>query len=295
MLAQLLVLLCAQAPDAGSNPLWLPQTANPCESCAEWNRPHAPVHVFGNTYWVGVDGLSAVAIDTGAGLVLLDAALPQSVPLITSSFAAMGLAVSSVKLIGSSHAHYDHVGGIAQLQQLSGATVLASPSTAEALKSGCPARDDPQAAYGCETNGFPRVTGPVRLIRDREVIKLGKVSLTAHFTPGHTPGATSWTWRSCEGSRCLDFVYADSLNPVSADGFRFTAMAPAFRKAIERLESLRCDVLLSPHPDASETLARVTADAGALVDTQACRAYAGRARQRLDARLATEQAASAPR
>ncbi|MBK7861580.1 MAG: subclass B3 metallo-beta-lactamase [Archangiaceae bacterium] len=285
MLAHVLVLVVTQAP----NPLWLPDTPNACESCAGWNRPHPPVHVFGNTYWVGVEGLSVVAIDSGAGLVLLDGALPQSVPLVEASLQQLGREVKHVKLIGTSHAHYDHVGGIAKLQQLSGATVLASSSTAEALKAGCPTRDDPQAAYGCETNGFPRVTRGVRVVRDREVIKLGALSLTAHFTPGHTVGATTWTWRSCEGSRCLDFVYADSLNPVSADGFKFAPIAAAFRAATERLESLRCDVLLTPHPDASETLARLTADAGALVDGQACRAYAKRARQRLDARLASEK------
>ena len=59
------------------NPLFLPETPNPCTSCAAWNQPHPPVHVFGNTWWVGVEGLSAVAVDTGAGLILLDGGLPQ--------------------------------------------------------------------------------------------------------------------------------------------------------------------------------------------------------------------------
>src|SRR5215470_19565530 len=108
------------------NPLLLPGTPNPCEQCARWNRPHPPVHVFGNTWWVGVEGLSVIAIDTGEGLILLDGALPQSVPLVRASLAAAGLGHSRVRLIGNSHAHYDHAGGIAELQRDSGATVLAS-------------------------------------------------------------------------------------------------------------------------------------------------------------------------
>jgi metallo-beta-lactamase class B len=225
-----------------------------CSECAAWNRPHAPIHVFGNTWWVGVDGLSVVAIDTGAGVILLDGALPQSVPLVKASLASVGLKLSDVKLIASSHTHFDHAGGIAELQKETGATVLASKRSSEALRAGCPNSDDPQAAFGCKANGFPPVTGPIRIIGDGEVVKLGNVELSAHLTPGHTPGSTTWTWKSCEGKRCLDIVYADSLNPVSADGFQFRPIASAFRVSIAKVASMPCDVLLSAHPDASDTV-----------------------------------------
>jgi hypothetical protein len=205
-----------------------PDTPKGCEDCARWNRPHAPVHVFGNTWWVGVQGLSVVAIDTGAGLILLDAALPESVPRVKASMAAAGLKLSDVKLIGSSHAHFDHVGGIAQLQRETGAEVVASPRSAEVLRSGCPTPDDPQAGFGCEKMGSAPVKGPIRILHDGEVLKLGAVELTAHFTPGHTPGSTTWTWKSCEGSRCLNVVYADSMTPVSAEGFQFSTIQRAF-------------------------------------------------------------------
>lgn len=283
--------LVAPTPRA-PNKLLLPETPNPCEQCKSWNRPHAPVHVFGNTWWVGVNGLSAVAIDTAAGTILLDGALSQSVPLLKASLNAARLRLADVKLIGNTHAHFDHAGGIAALQRESGATVMASARSAEVLRAGCPTPDDPQAALGCETNGFPPVREPLQLIHDGEVISLGGVELTAHLTPGHTPGSTTWSWRSCEGKRCLNIVYADSLNPVSAEGFRFEPIADVFKASIAKVSALPCDVLLSAHPDASDTLERLGSKAGRKRPDPArasqCADYAARAAVKLEARLAAE-------
>jgi len=289
----LLLAVGLAAPASGpSNKLLLPDTPNPCDQCKSWNRPHPPVHVFGNTWWVGVDGLSAVAIDTGAGIILLDGGLPQSASLVEASLAAAGLRLADVKLIGNSHAHFDHAGGIAALQRESGAKVMASARSAEVLRSGCPTPDDPQVAYGCETNGFPPVREPIQLIHDNEVIKLGSVELTAHLTPGHTPGSTTWSWRSCEGARCLNIVYADSLYAVSADGFRFESIARTFKASIAKVSALACDVLLTAHPDASDTLERLSEKPGSKRADPArpgqCSAYAAGAAAKLEARLASE-------
>ena len=272
-----------------------PDAPHPCEQCASWNRPHAPVHVFGNTWWVGVEGLSVIAIDTGAGIILLDGALPQSVPLVKASLAAAGLRLADVKLIGNSHAHFDHAGGIAALQRESGAKIMASARSSDALRSGCPTPDDPQAAFGCETFGFAPVREPIQPIHDGEVIELGGVELTAHLTPGHTPGSTTWTWRSCQGTRCLNIVYADSLNPVSAGAFRFEPIAGTYRASIAKIAALPCDVLLSPHPDASDTIERLSSHSGGKRPDPAragqCAAYAAQTAARLEARLASESRA----
>jgi metallo-beta-lactamase class B len=166
-----------------------------CPNCVAWNQPQAPFKVFGNTYYVGTAELAAILIRTSEGLILLDAALPQSAPSIDASIAALGFKTAEIRLIVSSHAHYDHVGGVAALQRASGATVAASPSSAEALRAGRPTRDDPQAAI--PGNGFPPVAN-VRAIADGETLTVGDAAITARFTPGHTPGSTTWTWRSCE-------------------------------------------------------------------------------------------------
>jgi len=103
---------------------------------AEWNEPQKPFKVFGTTYWVGTHGLGAVLITSDAGHVLIDGALPESVPQITGSIRTLGFKVEDVKLIVNSHVHFDHAGGISELQRLSGARVAASASTATALMAG---------------------------------------------------------------------------------------------------------------------------------------------------------------
>jgi metallo-beta-lactamase class B len=277
----------------------VPDAAKECDQCAAWNVPQKPFRIFGNTYYVGTAELSAILIAGDDGLVLLDAALPQSAPLIDANIRALGFETANVRLIVNSHTHFDHAGGIAALQRATRATVAASPRAAEALRAGKPTPDDPQFAIA--NNGFPRVQD-VRVIRDGETVTIGSVQITAHFTPGHTPGGTTWSWRSCEGSRCVDVVYADSLNPVSADHFLFTASTPSivesYERSIRTVEELPCDILLSPHPGffgMQEKLSRQAAGAtDVFADRSACRSYAGAARTRLAQRIAQERATPSP-
>src|SRR5919198_3963806 len=117
--------LAAQSTDSASA-----RRAAECPSCAEWNAPHAPVRIHGNTYFVGTNGLSAILVTSPAGHVLIDGGLPESAPLIAANIRAAGFRVEDVKLILNSHDHFDHAGGIAALQRLSGARVAASPLSA---------------------------------------------------------------------------------------------------------------------------------------------------------------------
>ena len=97
-----------------------------------------------------------------------------------------------------SHGHYDHAGGVAALQRFSGARVGASPSTAAALRAGVNTPDDPQVGFGPKENGFPPVA-TVQELKDGEVVRVGDLAITVHHIPGHAPGSTAYTWRSCEG------------------------------------------------------------------------------------------------
>jgi len=275
-----------------------------CESCDGWNAPQEPFRVFGNTYYVGVAGLSSVLVASDKGLILLDGGLPQSAPLIDASIRKLGFRTEDVRLIVNSHAHYDHAGGIAALQRASGATVAASASGARAIESGEPPADDPQYAFGKDANGFPPVK-VVKVVADGETLHVGDLAVTAHLTPGHTPGSTTWTWRSCEGPRCLDVVYADSLNAVSAPGFRFSgdanhpSLEAAFRRSISTVGSLPCHILLAVHPafaGMEDKLRRRREQPGSepFVDPTACRTYATDAAKRLDQRIAEEGKPPAP-
>jgi metallo-beta-lactamase class B len=266
-------------------------TAAQCPSCAEWLAPHPPLRIFGNTWYVGTNGLSAILITSPQGHILIDAGLPESAPIIASNIRALGFRVEDVRLIVNSHAHYDHAGGIAELQRASGAEVAASPWSAPVIRAGRSQPGDPQRAIAF---AFPP-TPVVRTIADGETLRVGTLAVTSHFTPGHTPGGTTWSWRSCEGSVCKDFVYADSQTPVSADGFFFTrsteyptAIAD-FEHSFDVLEHLSCDILVTPHPGVSSLWERV--EAHTLTDTTACKRYAATAREALAKRVATERKA----
>lgn len=213
--------------------------------------------------------------------MLVDGALSESVPDIVARIHALGFRIEDVKLILNTHVHFDHAGGIAELQRLSGAAVAASPWSAAVLRSGAPGRDDPQ--YGI---ALPIAPVPVvREITDGETLHVGALALTAHVTPGHT----TWTWRACDGDRCLDIVCADSQTAVSADGFRFTdhlTVLADFARSAAVLEALPCDLLVATHPGASALRERITAHE--LVDPEACRHLAAASREQLEARLAKE-------
>lgn len=285
-------LAAAAAPDSLTQPVG-------CARCAGWNQAVTPFRVYGNTWYVGVRGLSSLLIVTSGGLILLDGDLPQSAPLIEASIKALGYRVSDIRLILASHGHFDHIGGIAALQRDSGAQVAASPSTAEALRLGHAVADDPQFGYVADGGSFPPLQAPVREVRDGEALKLGETVVTAHFTPGHTPGSTSWSWRSCADGSCLNLVYADSLNAISAPGFRYAAgkdhpdLVPRFRTSIDTVAALPCDILITVHPEVGHLWERLEARGkGARPDPlrapDSCKAYAEGMRRVLDQRVAEE-------
>lgn len=255
----------------------------------------APFRLFANTYYVGTQEASSVLITSSEGHVLIDAGLPESASTIIANIAALGFRIEDVKMIMNSHGHAEHAGGLAELQRRSDALVFASPSSALDLAAGEVGPDDPQ--YHAAPK-FPPVSD-MRLARDGSHFTVGALKLTAHATPGHTPGGLSWSWQSCEGKRCLDMVYADSLEPVSRPGFKFSASSEYpnaladFAHSFEVLEKLPCDVLVSAHPAASTLWQRLAASAGkgteAFVDAGACRAYAAAARSALATRLGSEK------
>lgn len=268
-----------------------------CSQCAEWNQPQAPFQIFGNIYYVGPHGLSSVLITSKAGHVLIDGGLPESAQVIVANIRSLGFRIEDVKLIVNSHVHFDHAGGIAQLQRLSGARVLASPWSAAVLAHGGVGRGDPQ--YGVVAP-IPAVRN-VHVLQDGRGYRVGDILITAHLTPGHTPGGTSWTWKSCVEDVCRDMVYADSLALVSAGGFRFTssreyphALAD-FEKSFAFFETVPCDILITNHPEASDLWERLAArqrgvTPDPMVDSAACRQLAERGRKRLPQRVAQERA-----
>lgn len=273
-------------------PLTAQERASSCSNCAAWNQPQQGFRIYGNSYYVGTRGLASILITSPSGHVLIDGALAESAPRIVANVHALGFRVEDIRLILSTHVHFDHAGGIAELQKLSGARVAASTWSADVLKKGDVARDDPQ--FGT-IRPVARVAH-IETFEDGATLRAGDVSVTAHLTPGHTPGGTSWTWQSCEKDRCLNLVYADSLTPVSADGFLFSRRPHGvedFEQSYRFLDGTPCDILITPHPGFSnlwERLEQRKSNPDALVDSGSCRRLAESSRALLKERLAKERA-----
>ena len=266
-----------------------PAFAAACKEQDEWDKPAPPVRIHGNTYLVGTCGIAAILITGSDGHVLIDAGTEKGADLIAANIRRLGFKLGDVKYLLHSHEHIDHVGGMARLQQLTGAQLIASANAAPVFATGTAGAGDPQVGMHPPF----RAARVDRVVEHGEKVRLGNLQLTAVETKGHTHGALSWQWVSCDGGVCRNMVYADSLSPVSRDDYRFTdhpAVVEAFRTGIARVGALDCEILMTPHPSASNMIARMTGKAP-LEDANGCRDYSATLTKRLDERLAKEAAA----
>ena len=259
--------------------------ATMCEPWDDWDKSAPPFKITSNVYYVGTCGITVLLIETESGLVLVDTGTERSGSNVWFNIVRAGFDVKQIKLILYSHEHFDHVGGLALMQHKTGAPVLSSPEAVGVFRSGKDNPADPQA-------GLHEPMGPVE-----NVVPIAP-GIPAHFggatfvpiaTPGHTPGALSWQWKSCEGEVCKTIVYADSLSPVSRDDYRFSdhpEYVAEFRAAIARVRALQCDILLTPHPSASNMIER--AASGTFEGGMTCVEYADSKTKALDDRLAKE-------
>lgn len=287
-----LALLAACAP-AGAQPdlpAGPPVTAilDQCEGKDGWSEPAPPVRIFANVYDVGTCGIVVLLIAGPEGHVLLDGATAEAAPLVAANIEALGFRLDDIKWIGTSHEHYDHAGGVAELQRRTGAKVAASAAAKRQLETGQVDAADPQAGV---LDSFAPIRVD-RIMRDGEKLALDPLELTLHETPGHAFGSTSWSWRSCEGEVCHRVAFADSVSAVSNDRYRFSHhpdYVAMFRRGMDAIEAIGCDLVITPHPTASTLFERLAGDAP-LADPKACRNYAEVGRGNLATRLAREAA-----
>ena len=284
-LAAFLVLLAACGPRELE-----PDDAYVCERCDEWNEPIDPFRIYGNTWYVGTDGLSSILVETGDGLVLFDGGLTQSAPLIVANIRALGFEPLDIKAIFASHAHYDHVGGVSALQRMTRAQVFTSEAGVEPLTTGRLLPDDPQYRADSDHGSFPPVRN-VEAVADGRAVEIGGISVRAVYTPGHAQSSVTWTWESCALGTCYNVVYADSVTAVSAPGFSFaeSGAAATMIESAGKIADLECDILLTPHPfffGMYDKLERID-EGNPFINSLACMLYAegmiGWLEQRLEA------------
>jgi metallo-beta-lactamase class B len=208
-----------------------------------WNRPFAPFHVVGNIHYVGAAGVSAFLIVTPDGSILLDGGLPETAKPIADNITKLGSRLRDVKYLLNSHAHFDHAGGLAELKRMTGASLIASTGDAPALKAGAP--DMPAVVVD-------------RIVGDGEAVRLGDATLTAHETPGHTKGCTTWTMTTTEGGRVYRVVFYCSTSVVDrlVDNAGYPQIVGDYERTFAALRTLTADVFLANHPDFFEMEAK---------------------------------------
>jgi metallo-beta-lactamase class B len=212
---------------------------------AAWNRPVEPHGIAGNIHFVGVEGLGAYLITTPAGHILIDGGLEESAPLIERNIRALGFRLEDVKWLLISHAHFDHAGGLASLKAKSGAQLVSMEAERAALESG--------RHVGDNENGvgrFPAVQVD-RVIKDGETVSLGGSVLTAHHTPGHTPGCTTWTLpvQVAEARHTALFYCSTTVAGNALVGNRgHPTIVADYRRSFGKLKRMQADIFLANHP-----------------------------------------------
>ena len=210
-------------------------------------QPADPFRIAGNFYYVGANDVSAFLITGPEGHVVLDAGYPTTARLVMDSIAKLGFDIRDVKVLLNSEPHPDHGGGLKVLQQASGAALWASDASADTLAAG---GDEPDAMLPLRALvrlglvGYPPPRVDHRL-KDADTIRVGPIALTAHITPGHTRGCTSWSFPVRDGNRVLNVVSACDLGVLAAS--RYPEQAADRERSIRRLRSLPADIWVTCH------------------------------------------------
>ena len=212
----------------------------------KWTAPFEPFQLIDNIYYVGTDGIAVYVIKTSQGLILMDTAMPQSTGMIKDNIAKLGFKVADIKIILNTHAHLDHTGGFNEVKKETGAQLIAGERDKPLLEGGYYPGDEKN-----EDLAFPAVKVD-RAVKEGDKVTLGDTTLTAHATPGHSPGCTSWELTVkdgkenrevlffCSGTVALNRLVGQPTYPGIVDDYRAT-----FAKA----KAMKIDVLLGPHPE----------------------------------------------
>ena len=204
-----------------------------------------PFRILGNLYYVGDDDLASYLIVTPQGSILINTGYEFSVPDIRSRMKTLGFQFTNIKILLVTHAHSDHAAGMATMKKLTGAKMLAMEREAPLLESGG------KTDYLFGSNGWFNPVKVDRTFQDGDKIELGGTELTAHLTPGHTKGSTSYTFDITEGGRTYHVLIANlgTINPgtVLVHNPNYPDIAGDYAQTFRILRALPCDIFLTSH------------------------------------------------
>ena len=217
------------------------------QTAPDWTEPFPAHRVIGNAYYVGSRGLASYLITTPQGHILINSSLESSPTLIQNSMEKLGFKFSDVKILLISHAHWDHDAGSAAILKMTGAKYMVMDGDVDVVESG--GKTDFQ--YGSSTSMQYPPAKVDRVLHDGDQVRLGDAVLTAHLTPGHTKGCTTWTLKARDGDKAYSVVIVGSPN-VNPDyklvnNSQYPQIASDYEKTFRVLKALPCDVFLGAH------------------------------------------------
>jgi metallo-beta-lactamase class B len=213
----------------------------------DWEKPFPGFKIVGNLYYVGTYDLAAYLIATNDGLILINSGAPGSYPLMKTSIEQLGFKLTDIKVITSTHGHWDHVGDLAEFQKVSKARVLMSERDAPVLESGG------NLDYR-RPEGRGIIYDPIKVdqrLKDGDKFRLGTTEITVINSPGHTPGATSFSFPVQDGGRTYNVLIANM--PGINNGVKllgspgYPTIVQDFAGTIQRLKTMNPDIWLSSH------------------------------------------------
>jgi metallo-beta-lactamase class B len=252
-----------------------------------WTEPIEPFRIAEDLYWVGTAGLASYLLTSDQGHVLIDVPLEENVPRVLESIRALGFEPRDVRIVLTSHAHFDHVGGVAGLLEATGAELVVSEADAPFLRSG--------TDFGLGSR-YP-AAAPARTVGHLETVRLGDLALTAHLTPGHTPGCTTWSGTVRIDGEPFAWVSACSLSVLSAyrlvgPDATYAGHGADYCRSIAHLRTLDPDVFLSAHGEffgmAEKRAALLAGDETAFVEREGYHAWVGEALVGIERALAAQ-------
>jgi metallo-beta-lactamase class B len=229
--------------------------AKPAKKAAEpaddkYLEPFPAHHVAGNIYYVGTVGQANYLVTTSQGNILINSGVEGDVPLIKDSIAKLGFKYGDTRILLISHAHFDHDAGSAQIVKDTGAKYEVMDSDVPVVQSG--GKEDFHYGDKGGKNIYPAVKVG-RVLHDGDTVSLGGTVLTAHKTPGHTKGCTTWTMKVNEGGKSLDVVIVGSPNVnsgyVLVGNKKYPGIVQDYEKTFQVLKSLPVDIFLGAHGD----------------------------------------------
>lgn len=221
-----------------------------------WEVAAEPFKVAPHVYYVGNSWVGAYLIDSGDGLILIDATMHNQVYLLFESIRKLGFDPKDIKLLLLSHAHYDHCGGIRPIIEYTGAKVYMGKEDAYFLTE----RPDLIFVEGYSFGTFQAD----HYYDDATPVKLGNMTIHTMHTPGHTPGTTSFFFEDQDGNgnsyRC-GLHGGIGLNTL-ADGLMQESgwplsMREDFLHSLIKLSAMEIDITLGSHPAQVHMLEKV--------------------------------------